>query len=150
MLKDLFYSSLVIYFGLLLLIALLCPIFEFQRSPLAPICYNFLKNFCHQIPSRCLWVLDSNVGLCSRCFSFYLSFIVWSIFLISSKKQYLINFKKTFPVGLTMVFPLIADGSVQLVTNYPGNNCLRLVTGILAGLGIALLGNNLFRTGRQK
>ena len=95
-------------------------------------------------------MLDSNVGLCSRCFSFYLSFIVLSIFLISSKKQYLINFKKTFPVGLTMVFPLIADGSVQLVTNYPGNNCLRLVTGILAGLGIALLGNNLFRTGRQK
>lgn len=148
MIKKILYIFLIVYFGSLVFISLLCPILEFQRSPLAPQSYGFLKNFCHQIPSRCLWILESNIGLCSRCFFLYLSFFIGSILLLIIKKQNLMSLKKTFLVFLLMVSPLIIDGTTQFVTNYLSNNFLRSISGLLGGFGFALLSINLFRGGK--
>ena len=150
MLIKISFISLITYFALLGFIAILCPVLEFHRNLSAPMCYNILSNFCHQIPSRCFWVFDSNVGLCSRCFSLYLSFVVCSILLLLFKNQGVIKYSKSVIICSIMVSPLIIDGVGELITHYISNNYIRSISGLLAGLGFALLGDDLLRGGKKK
>lgn len=150
MIRKILYIFLIVYFGSLVFISLLCPILEYERSPSASICYSFLKNSCHQIPSRCLWILGSNMGLCSRCFSIYLSFLVISNFLFVTKKLNFMGLKKTALISLLLAFPLVIDGGTQLITDHLSNNWLRSITGMLAGSGFALLSTNFSKGGKWK
>ncbi|MGQ9723110.1 MAG: DUF2085 domain-containing protein [Candidatus Jordarchaeum sp.] len=141
MIKKIIYIFLIIHSGSLVFISLLCPLLEFQRNPLSSILYGFLRNFCHQIPSRCLWIFGSNMGLCSRCFSTYLSFLVISIYLLF-KNINSMNPKKVLLISLLLAFPLVIDIGSQFVTNYHSNTWLRLITGALAGISFALITAN--------
>lgn len=47
------------------ILSLLAPFLEYQRILLAQNIYELLRYLCHQIPSRCIWIWDSNIGLCS-------------------------------------------------------------------------------------
>ncbi|MGQ3684575.1 MAG: DUF2085 domain-containing protein [Candidatus Loosdrechtia sp.] len=51
-----------------------CALFRISPKCFCTIYYEFSRFFCHQIPSRCFWLWDSNLGTCSRCFSTYVSF----------------------------------------------------------------------------
>jgi len=139
------YVTLAAFFGISVVISLLCPLLEFHRNSLAPTLYLFLRYSCHQIPSRCYWILGSNTGLCSRCFCLYMSFFVASILLCYLKSNVVMKFGKVCLVSFLLIFPLTIDGSIQFITTYHSNCALRSITGCLAGLGLAILSKNILR-----
>ena len=89
--------------------------------------------FCHRIPNRCLTIHGKTMPICSRCLGLIIGGIVslFAIFFISF--SYILLF-----LSPLLFLPLIFDGFTQLAKIRESNNILRLVTGLLAGIGIVL------------
>ncbi|MEP9409883.1 MAG: DUF2085 domain-containing protein [Candidatus Brocadia sp.] len=136
-------KSQIFIFWLLAVIAtilsIVAPYLEFQRIAIAQDIYQILRLLCHQIPSRCFWIWDSNLGLCSRCFCLFASFSLGIpvFFLLNKrlKRQYLFWF------SVLLIIPIIVDGTISTVTKYMSNNIIRSVTGTLYGVGFCLIIN---------
>lgn len=133
------------YFGVFfscsaLVLAFAAPILEFNRSPLAKWCYEYLRLSCHQIPSKCLWILGSNTGLCLRCLGIYFGFLASAIILmmVSRSGRPLFN-KRLLTVTSILVAPLIIDGGISSSTAYISDGFVRLITGILFGIGSSIV-----------
>jgi len=116
---------------LILLDSVLAPFLESKMIPASYYFYSILRNFCHQLPSRCLWIFGSNMGLCSRCFGIYLGIFLIGIYL-GIKAKIKINLK----VSTIFMIPLLIDGITQSIGLRQSDNLLRFVTGFLFGLGI--------------
>ena len=139
----LLFSSLVVFLLITsiigMILAIVAPYLEYHRNVFAQDIYNLLSFLCHQIPSRCFWAWDSNMGLCSRCFSLYTSFSLCMIVLLYSNVYK--RLKKNFMLyqGIILLIPLLVDGSLGTATNYISNNFIRSVTGALFGIGFGLI-----------
>jgi len=116
---------------LILLDSVLAPFLESKMISESYYFYSILRNFCHQLPSRCLWVFGSNMGLCSRCFGIFLGIFFVGIYS-GIKKKIQFNWK----VSIVFVIPLLIDGITQAIGLRHSDNLLRFVTGFLFGLGI--------------
>lgn len=117
----------------ILLLATIAPILEYQRLEISRTLYEITHNICNQLPTRCLWILTSPMGLCARCFGIYLTMLVTGIFFIR------FNLKRIYwKIALLLMIPCIIDGSTQYLGHRLSNNGLRLSTGALAGIGIGL------------
>lgn len=118
-------------------LSVIAPFLEYQRILFAQNIYDILRYLCHQIPSRCIWIWDSNLGLCSRCFSIFVSFSLcvplFYMFQGKLKKRYIIY------SGTILILPVLIDGILSTVTRYISNNITRSVTGILCGIGFGLI-----------
>lgn len=82
---------------------------------------------CNGIASRALQIGNFCFILCYRCTGVVLG-IIFSLYYLSkheTKVKYLL-----------FIIPMIIDGVLQLLTPYTSNNYLRLITGILFGIGI--------------
>ncbi len=97
---------------------------------------SVLAKICHQFPSRCLYMFESNMGLCSRCFSIYSTLFLCSICFIYINTK--LSWKHRSIIALTLFIPLIVDGTTQLYNLRVSNNYIRLITGMMAGLGISI------------
>ncbi|HHT9124912.1 MAG TPA: DUF2085 domain-containing protein [Candidatus Brocadiia bacterium] len=119
--------------------AIVAPYLEYHRILCAQNIYHFLHFFCHQIPSRCFWIYDSNMGLCSRCFSIYASFSFCIIILFCLR--FYRTLKKSFMLylGIVLIIPCLADGTLSTVTNYISSSLTRSITGFLCGTGFGLI-----------
>ncbi len=100
---------------------------------------QLLKKMCHGKPERCMWIKGSPFPLCTRCMGFYLTLIVGlllgpvALLLITpSSRIVLIIFSIS-------IIPLAVDGWTQYLGWRRSNNTLRLITGLLAGLGAGYL-----------
>ena len=93
--------------------------------------YSFLSPICHQYPTRSFWIVNRPFALCSRCFSGYLGLGFGLLFI----HQYFKCFKNII-FGILLLIPGIADGLLQLWTEYESTNILRFITGALGGLGV--------------
>ncbi len=137
-LKFLFIFPFFIFLIVILLFAILSPYFETHLMVKEyQLTNSILGKICHQFPSRCFYIFDSNMGLCARCFSIYFGMLIlcsFSIFIETS-----INLKNCFIIGLSLIIPLILDGVTQYLTIRESDNFLRLFTGISAGAGIAII-----------
>lgn len=120
--------------ALLFLFSILRPIAGEAGRFLDPV----LSATCHRLPSRCLGTPLGITGLCARCTSFWLGLALGCGIL---HYRY---FRVPFSVGLLLLLPLVADGSLQYFSGYESFNYLRVITGLSAGLGIAavFLGKN--------
>jgi len=76
------------------------------------------------------------MGLCSRCFSIYLALLLSAIFLIFYDIKLIWQYRCL--ISIILAVPLLADGFTQLYGFRESNNALRLITGILFGLSVAL------------
>ena len=96
---------------------------------------GILGKICHQYPSRCLYVFGSNMGLCARCFSIYLSILISSVFYLFLD----INLKgySRLIMASILITPLIVDGITQHLHLQTSTNFVRVITGLMAGLGIS-------------
>ncbi|MCF6150626.1 MAG: DUF2085 domain-containing protein [Candidatus Kuenenia sp.] len=130
--------------AMLFLSSIAAPVLETFRMPQANIICYCLRYICHQIPSRCLWILDSNMGLCTRCFGIYLSFFIC---MIAAFFRILHCSRKFIIFGVFLLFPLLIDGVIATTTHYTSNNLLRVATGMLFGFGSGLLVSSLKQNG---
>ncbi len=118
-------------------LSILAPFLEYQRIAFAQNIYGILRFICHQIPSRCFWIWDSNVGLCSRCFCLFASTsLVLPPFIFLNKK-----FKKQYMLwpGAILILPILTDGTISILTRHMSNNTTRSITGALCGVGFCLI-----------
>jgi uncharacterized membrane protein len=58
-------------------------------------------------------------------------------------------FRLPYWTGLPALAPFIADGLLQLHTSYESSNPVRVLTGLAAGLGAAVVFFGAHRTGRN-
>ena len=96
---------------------------------------QLLKKMCHGKPERCLWIKGSPFPLCVRCMGFYLTLIIG--LLIGPVVLLLITppSRIVLIIFSISIIPLAVDGWTQYLGWRRSNNTLRLITGLLAGLG---------------
>lgn len=87
---------------------------------------------CHRIPERCLHIKGKPMPLCSRCLAILIGYLFVPIAVFAAL---------VVPIWLPllMAVPLIMDGFTQRWKWRTSTNTLRFITGILFGVGQALL-----------
>ena len=91
---------------------------------------------CHHIPERTFNIQGHYFPVCSRCTGFYIAAFSYFIF------AYLFYVKYTSIIiifAIFMIIPTIIDGFTQLFGLRESNNTLRFVTGLMGGVGLAIL-----------
>jgi uncharacterized membrane protein len=119
---------------LILIDSILAPFLESKMLGESYYFYAILRNFCHQLPTRCIWIFGSNMGLCSRCFGIYLGLFLIGI-LLGWKG---IN-RFFWRSAIILMLPMIIDGITQLKGLRVSNNYIRFVTGFMAGIGWGMI-----------
>lgn len=97
--------------------------------------YKLLSHICHQYPTRSFWITNRPMALCSRCFGGYLGLSLFLIF----KSVYQYPYIKRLTMGVFLLIPGVADGYLQLTTDYESVNILRFITGFSGGVGAYII-----------
>ena len=86
---------------------------------------------CHQMPKRSFFVCGYQFPLCARCTGLILGYIIamaaWRYIHISNI------------CSILVCLPLIVDGLTQYIHLRESNQVLRLITGLMCGVGSAHL-----------
>ena len=91
---------------------------------------------CHRKPERSFFYKGHQFPVCARCTGFYISGII-SIILL---KFYPVPYNLiTLMLGIILLLPCAIDGFTQLFEMRESNNTLRLITGLLGGVGLILV-----------
>jgi len=106
---------------------------QFEELPALPrFAYLFGDVECHQIASRSYFLNDNQMPVCARCLGIFLSIPIGLVFL--SYRRIHIH-----PLAIILGFiPFGVDALVQMYTSYESSNVMRMITGIIAGLTVAL------------
>jgi len=105
---------------------------------------NKLRSYplCHSRPDRSFCYKGRYFGLCARCTSMYLTgFVTMLLFPIRSDLSTPIS---SVALGLLLITPTAIDGTTQLLGNRESTNLLRVITGILLGIGAVLFSEGVF------
>ena len=97
---------------------------------------NILNLICHRKPERSFFIKNHQFPVCARCTGFYISVFLYFIYVYFFYIEYtwfLIT------VAVFLLVPAFIDGLTQLLGYRESNNILRLVTGLLGGLGLGIL-----------
>ncbi|TFG67847.1 MAG: DUF2085 domain-containing protein, partial [Methanomassiliicoccus sp.] len=88
---------------------------------------------CHQLADRSYFINGNQMPFCARDLGLFIGLAIGSG--IVTFYRY-----KIHPILVLIgLVPLALDGGVQLLTDYESNNTLRMITGFIAGLVLALL-----------
>jgi len=115
--------------GLMFMLSIARPLMSSSEYLIDPV----LSTVCHRIPSRCIEFPWGMSGLCSRCSAFWLGLSAGAIILCKPM------IRISFWTGFLILLPLIADGTVQYYSIYESTNFVRLITGLGAGFGLAVI-----------
>lgn len=91
---------------------------------------------CHRLPERSFFIKGYQFPVCARCTGFYISMIILVLY------DYFIPIVFTFEefiLGIILSIPFLIDGWSQYFNLRESNNPLRLVTGLLGGVGLLLV-----------
>lgn len=95
---------------------------------------------CHKIPSRSFFFRGRQFPVCARCTGMYIGYLSYPFFMFDI-------FNLNLIVTLLFIVPTFIDGLTQAYFNRESNNILRLLTGILSGIGqmslVAIIGKSL-------
>lgn len=91
---------------------------------------------CHRLHHRTFNIWGHYLPVCARCTGLYTGAI---LFYTSSLFFFIEYSLKVISIAFIITFPLIIDGLTQYKGLRLSNNMYRLITGFLAGIGIALL-----------
>lgn len=97
---------------------------------------NITNLICHRKPERSFFIKGYQFPVCSRCTGFYISLAVYftyTYYFFVDYNIYLLTF------AAILLIPTAADGLTQLFEYRQSNNTLRFLTGLLGGLGLAIL-----------
>ncbi|MDO9627308.1 MAG: DUF2085 domain-containing protein [Methanobacteriaceae archaeon] len=99
---------------------------------------KFLRGhiICHGLPERSFKIKGHQFPVCARCTGIYLgSFSVIGLVMI---------FNPVFNpllliMGFLMIIPTFIDGLTQYLNHRESNNNLRFITGLIGGIGMAIV-----------
>ncbi len=120
----------ILYFGIFFLAFWAPVIQEIKGYPAGEQIYSLFSPICHQYPTRCFWVLGRPWALCARCSSAYLGIALAAVFIKPK-----ISFGKRSVIGVCLVGLAAIDPIFQLLGFYESINSVRLITGIVGGVG---------------
>ena len=96
----------------------------------------FTQFICHRIPERTFNIRGHYFPVCSRCTGFYIAAFSYFIFVYYFYVQYT---PILILLAILMIIPALLDGFTQLIGFRQSNNILRLLTGLIGGVGLAIL-----------
>lgn len=129
------YWALIIttFFGIICLAALGTPLLSYAGlDSLAKPIFYALGRICGQIPSHSFYIEGHQTGLCVHCLAIYGSMFAGGLLFLLSKKRL---FGLRWWIFVLMALPLAYDGFSQLFGVRESTWEIRLLTGILFGLG---------------
>ena len=91
---------------------------------------------CHRKPERSFFYKGRQFPVCARCTGFYISGIASIILLNFIPVPYSLT---TLLIGILLLIPCAIDGFTQLFEYRESNNILRLITGLIGGVGLILV-----------
>ena len=96
----------------------------------------FMGFICHRIPERTFNIKGYYFPVCSRCTGFYIGALSYFIYVYFFYVQYTTSL---IILAILMIIPSLLDGFTQLISFRESNNLLRLLTGLIGGVGLAIL-----------
>jgi uncharacterized membrane protein len=104
-----------------------------KMNPLAAAVYLLGDSQCHQLLERSFVINGNQMPFCSRDLGLFIGVVAGMALAFSGR------FKVSWKIALLLLVPMGLDGGVQMMSPYESSNPLRLLTGILAGIGLAYL-----------
>lgn len=98
-----------------------------------PFLRPLMKLSCHRIPGRSFYFPWGTGGQCARCTGF------WAGGFVSAVMLFVKRVPGTILCGFLLLMPMLVDGSLQYIGLYESSNVPRVITGALAGAGLAML-----------
>ena len=100
--------------------------------------YNIFLDLpiCHRLPDRTFKVKNWYFPVCSRCTGFYIGAFSYFIYVYFFYVEYTITL---ILLAIIMMTPTLLDGFTQFFDFRESNNMLRLFTGLMGGVGLAIL-----------
>ena len=95
-----------------------------------------LNLICHRKPERSFFIHGHQFPVCARCTGFYISlfaYFTYTYYFFVDYNMLLLT------CAIILLIPSAIDGFTQLFEYRESNNTLRLITGILGGLGLGIL-----------
>lgn len=92
--------------------------------------------FCHRRPDRTFRFKDKYFPVCARCTGIYIG--TSFIFILHYFINLVYNLNLLF-LSIILMFPTAIDGTTQLLKWRESCNWIRLVTGLLFGVGYGLI-----------
>jgi uncharacterized membrane protein len=96
--------------------------------------YSVFGVFCHQLDDRSFHIAGYPLACCERCFAVYSSIAVFGLFYAAARPRFR---KVRYTEVVLLLSPLVIDGLAVGAGMYSGNALLRVVTGVLFGIGAA-------------
>lgn len=97
---------------------------------------NPLNIICHRNPERSFFIKGHQFPVCARCTGFYLTIIAYTIYAYYTPIVYTNEYVL---LGITLCIPAIIDGITQALHLRESNNNIRLITGLLGGIGLMII-----------
>ena len=100
--------------------------------------FVIIKNLsiCHRLPDRTFKVRNWYFPVCARCTGFYIGAFSYFIYVYYFYVDYT---SILILLALLMIIPTLLDGLTQLFGFRNSNNVLRLFTGLMGGVGLAII-----------
>ncbi|PAV07972.1 DUF2085 domain-containing protein [Methanosphaera cuniculi] len=99
--------------------------------------FNRLSKFiCHRRPERSFFFHNHQFPVCARCTGLYITMIIYLIYAYFIPIHYTQLYLYT---AILLIIPCLVDGTTQALKLRESNNKLRLITGLLAGIGIMII-----------
>jgi uncharacterized membrane protein len=97
---------------------------------------RYTRFICHRIPERTFNIKGHYFPVCSRCTGFYIGAFSYFIYVYFNFVEYT---PSVIFIAFLMLLPSFIDGTTQLSGFRESNNSLRLITGLIGGIGLAIL-----------
>jgi uncharacterized membrane protein len=104
-----------------------------KMNPLAWLAYTIGDMNCHQLPDRSLFLNGNEMPVCARDIGIMMGLVIGMAAALLWHQRF------RFLWAVLLFLPMLADGGLQAITSYQSTNTLRLITGLLAGIGASLL-----------
>jgi uncharacterized membrane protein len=97
---------------------------------------SYTQYICHRKPERTFKIKEYYFPVCSRCTGFYIGAFSYFIYVYFNFVEYT---TQLIIIAFLMLIPTFIDGTTQLFAFRESNNLLRFFTGLIGGIGLAIL-----------
>lgn len=119
-------------------VAVLAPVgYALGLTGPASAVFRAYRLVCDQIPSHSFFISGYQICLCARCLAIY-STILFAGLVLAGVRQARRIPAITWWMWLLAILPLALDGGTQFFGWRESNNGLRVLTGVIFGIGTAL------------